>query len=87
MAGKSSMELLLRDEDRIDSVLSKWWNPAAAAAIGLVSIVFLRAFQRRPLYSGAYLFYIRNTALVMCISVIGKYSVFSEFQSNWNARC
>jgi len=58
MAGKSNMELLLRDEDRIDSVLSKWWNPAAAATIGLVSIVFLRAFQRRPLYSGTYFFYV-----------------------------
>jgi len=87
MAGKSNMELLLRDEDRIDSVLSKWWNPAAAATIGLVTIVFLRAFQRRPLYSGTYLSYIRTTALVMCLSIIGKYSVFSEFHSNWNARC
>jgi hypothetical protein len=36
----------------LNSVLSKWWNPAAAATIGLVSIVFLRAFQRRLLYSG-----------------------------------
>jgi len=47
MAGKSNMELLLREEDRIDSVLSKWWNPAAAAAVGPVSAVFLQA-----LYSG-----------------------------------
>ena len=67
MAGKSNMELLMRDTDRIDSVLSKWWNPSAAAAIGLVSVLFYRAFQRRPLYSGTYLFYASTTALVMCI--------------------
>ena len=65
MAGKSNMELLLRDEDRIDSVLSKWWNPSAAAAIGLVTILFLRGYQRRPLYSGTYLLYVSTTVLDM----------------------
>jgi hypothetical protein len=76
MAGKSNMELLMRDEDRIDSVLSKWWNPSAAAAVGLVTVVFLRAFQRRPLYSGTYLSYISTTALVMCLNCWKIFSVF-----------
>jgi len=58
MAGKSNMELLLRDETRIEPFLSKWWNPAAATAVGLVAVLFLRYSQRRPLLSGKYSLYI-----------------------------
>ncbi|XP_023717255.1 NADH dehydrogenase [ubiquinone] 1 subunit C2 [Cryptotermes secundus] len=52
MAGKSNMELLLRDEDRIDPFLSKWWNPVAASVVGVITVVFVRHAQRRPLISG-----------------------------------
>jgi hypothetical protein len=52
MAGKSNMELLLRDENRIDPVLAKWWNPVVASAIGVVTVVLVRYSQRRPLVSG-----------------------------------
>lgn len=52
MAGKSNMELFLRDEDRIDPFLSKWWNPVIASAVGVVTVIFMRHSQRRPLISG-----------------------------------
>lgn len=52
MAGKSNMELLLRDDDRIDSFLSKWWNPVAISAVGVVTVFIVRYAQRRPLISG-----------------------------------
>jgi hypothetical protein len=52
MAGKSNMELLLRDEDRIEPVLKKWWNPVVASAIGVVTVLLVRYSQRRPVLSG-----------------------------------
>ncbi|PSN48308.1 hypothetical protein C0J52_03406 [Blattella germanica] len=52
MAGKTNMQLLTRDEERIDPVLSKYWNPVAGAFIGFTSIVAVRFGLRRPLISG-----------------------------------
>jgi hypothetical protein len=52
MAGKSNMELLLRDADRIEPFLSRWWNPVAASTIGVITVFIVRYSQRRPLISG-----------------------------------
>jgi hypothetical protein len=52
MAGKSNMELLLPDDDRIDPFLSKWWNPVIASTVGVVTVILVRYAQRRPLISG-----------------------------------
>jgi hypothetical protein len=53
MAGKSNLELLQRDEHRIDPFLSKWWNPVIASVLGVTTVFVLRYGQRRPLLSGA----------------------------------
>jgi hypothetical protein len=73
MVGKSNMELLLGDHDRIDSVLPKLWNPAAAATIGLVSIVFLRVFQRRSLYSSIQTHVLRSVGCFIAGYHLDKY--------------
>ncbi|KDR18848.1 NADH dehydrogenase [ubiquinone] 1 subunit C2 [Zootermopsis nevadensis] len=52
MAGKSNMELLQRDENRLDRFLAKWWTPAVLSAIGLVTVAHMRYNQGRPLLSG-----------------------------------
>lgn len=52
MAGKSNMELMLQDENRIPSFLFKWWNPVIVTAIGVATVFVLRYSQRRPLISG-----------------------------------
>ncbi|KAJ9578410.1 hypothetical protein L9F63_005368 [Diploptera punctata] len=52
MSGKTNMELLTRDPDRIDPFLSKWWNPLAATVVGVVTVVFMKYGTRRPLLSG-----------------------------------
>jgi hypothetical protein len=46
------MELLVRDENRIEPFLTKWWNPVIVSAIGVVTVITVRYSQRRPLLSG-----------------------------------
>ena len=54
MAGKTNIELLTRDPDRIDPFLSKWWNPLAGTFVGVVTAAVLKFGLRRPLLSGMY---------------------------------